>query len=381
MKLFPRAPILILSLGCPAFAQEPAEADPLYGEIRAAAEELLVEHATPGLAVARLVDGELAWSQGIGYADAETRAPVTPRTVFNVGSVSKVVAAWGVMRLVERGEVELDRPVWTWVTRWRLPESPYPADGVTVRRLLSHTAGLSLHGYPGFEVGAVLPTLEESLSGATGGRGGVELVHEPGSRWSYSGGGYTLLQLMVEEVTERPFADSMKEAVLDPLGMASSDYRWTEAILERAATPHDEEGRPFAGQRFTALAAAGLQTTVLDLARFGEATLAVDRAGTGGVLAPETIREMLEPIAPGAPVGLGYRLMGYYGLDTVGHSGSNDGWEAMFAVEPRTRDGIVLLSNGSNGEQVLRALHARWTAVVQANVAALEAREAEGADR
>ena len=107
---------------------------------------------------------------------------MTPTTGFNVGSISKTIAAWGVMTLVEQGRIDLDAPVATYLTRWSLPESGFDEDGVTMRRLLSHTAGLSLHGYPGWGPDELLPTLEESLSGNTNGAGAVGVI-EPGTRW------------------------------------------------------------------------------------------------------------------------------------------------------------------------------------------------------
>ena len=127
--------------------------------------------------------------------------PVDGDTVFQAASISKTLTAWGVMRLVEQGALELDAPVGRYLTRWQLPPSPYNHDGVTIRRLLSHTAGLSLHGYPGIAPEQPLPTLEESLSGGHPGAEDVRVVSEPGTTYAYSGGGYTLLQLVVEEVT------------------------------------------------------------------------------------------------------------------------------------------------------------------------------------
>ena len=132
----------------------------IAGVLRTAVEpppEAALLDGVPGVAVARVHGGELAWSIGCGYADAESEEPVTGRTVFNIGSISKSVAAWGLMRLVESEEIELDAPVERYLTRWHLPESEFDSRGVTLRRLLSHTAGLSLHGYPGFEPGERLP--------------------------------------------------------------------------------------------------------------------------------------------------------------------------------------------------------------------------------
>ena len=247
------------------FAQSP---DELREKITQVAEEACKKHNVPGLAIAVIKDRELAWAQGIGLANVAEEQKVTPETVFNVGSVSKCVAAWGMMQLVEQGKVDLDAPIEDSVTGWKLPDSEFDSKGVTLRRLLSHTAGLSLHGYPGFQTEEELPTLADSLSGATNGRGDVRIVHEPGSKWQYSGGGYTLAQLMLEEQAEQDFATYMRENVFQPLGMNSSDYGWTDRISGNAATPYDENGEAIEPEHFAALAAAGLQTTVTDLAHF-----------------------------------------------------------------------------------------------------------------
>ena len=157
--------------------------------------------------------------------------PVTPDTVFQVGSISKPVTAWGVMRLVQQGKLDLDAPVDRYLTRWHLPPSPFDADGVTIRRLLSHSAGLNSQDYSPIAT-RPLPSLEQSLSGESGGvnarRGSddVRITMAPGQQHSYSNGGYTLLQLAIEEVTGEPFARYMQREVLDPLGMTHSSFTW-----------------------------------------------------------------------------------------------------------------------------------------------------------
>src|SRR5512147_1645928 len=162
--------------------------------------QLMEQYKVPGVAVS-LVQGEAVWSKGYGLADKKQSVPVTADTVFQAASISKAVTSWGVMRLVENGQLELDAPVEQYLTRWHLPPSNYDPSGVTIRRLLSHSAGLSVGGYPGLSPDLKLPSLEESLSGNNGGAGEVRIVLEPGTQFSYSGGGFTLLQLIIEEVT------------------------------------------------------------------------------------------------------------------------------------------------------------------------------------
>jgi CubicO group peptidase (beta-lactamase class C family) len=332
----------------------------------------LEESRVPGAAVALIQNGDVVYQRGFGYADLERRVPVTPQTGFNVGSISKTVAAWGVMRLVEENRIGLDTPVEQYLTRWRLPASEFDASGVTVRRLLSHTAGLSLSGYPGWAPDDELPSIEESLSGVTNGPGDVRLIMEPGTRFSYSGGGYTLLQLLVEEVTGRSFSDYMRAAVFEPLGMRRSSFELTPEILAGSSPAHNEFGEPTWSPRFTAQAAAGLHTTVEDLAAFAAAALANgtrDEPGRG-VISPATVALMMSP-APAADslpspagllqYGLGYSMRPFRdGMVAVGHGGANHGWHALFEIVRETGDGLVVVTNGSNGWSAHEQVYCDW---------------------
>ncbi|MEM7050879.1 MAG: serine hydrolase [Acidobacteriota bacterium] len=333
--------------------------------LEGAVPELLDQALTPGVGVALIEKGELAWVQGWGHADVAADRPVEADTGFNIGSISKTVAAWGVMKLVEEGRLDLDTPVSQYLTRWQLPPSEeFDADGVTIRRLLSHTAGLSLHGYPGFGPDAELPSVEESLSGATNGSGDVHLMLAPGTEFDYSGGGYTLCQLLVEEVTGESFQDYLRATVLRPLGMERSDYELTSEILAGSATAYDNWGDITPNPRFTAQAAAGLHTTTRDLATFALAALAgpAGEVPGRGILAPETIAEMIVPApASGDNYGLGYSVAeGPGGRQVVGHGGANRGWQSVFWIEPESGDGLVVVTNGSNGRWVVSQIENAW---------------------
>ena len=139
--------------------------DPLYGEVEKLGQELTVKNNVPGAAVALIRDGKIAWIQSIGYADLASKKPVTSETIFNIGSISKLISAWGFMQLTEKDLVKLDDPVDPLLYRWHLPESEFDKSKLTLRRILSHTAGLSVHGYGGSDQGTPLLSLEESLNG------------------------------------------------------------------------------------------------------------------------------------------------------------------------------------------------------------------------
>lgn len=377
----PRAKLLLLigftlsflSPAARAQAPPPDPSDEFTQQLDALVPKLLQKYKVPGAAVALLRNGAPVWTQGYGLAHEATGTAVTPDTVFQAASISKSVAAWGVLRLVEQGKLSLDAPVERYLTRWHLPPSDFDPSGVTIRRLLSHTAGLSLHGYPGFDPNQPLPSLEASLSGATNGSGDVRIVHEPGSQFSYSGGGYTLLQLLIEEVTGENFVTYMQRTVLAPLGMARSSYEWTPELKPATATAYRERGEPLPNYLFTAKAAAGLYTTASDLARFVAAGLpGPDAAPAGrGVLTPATLDIMFSPapatqraLARDMAYGLGYETTTLpNGTRMVDHIGSNKGWRARFAALPDKGAGIVILTNSTTGRHiVVTDLHCAWSA-------------------
>jgi CubicO group peptidase (beta-lactamase class C family) len=285
---------------------------------------------------------------------------VNSETLFQVASLSKWVTSWGVMSLVEEGKLDLDAPVSRYLTRWQLPESEFDNDGVTVRRLLSHTAGLTDGlGYAGFVPGTPVQSLTGSLTkaaDASPGKDGVVRVGvEPGSEWRYSGGGYTLLQLLIEEVSGQSFNDFMKVRVFAPLGMERSTFIIDDADIGNIATVYDAEGKETTLYRFTALAAASLYTSTGDMAKF----LAAQRPGSmgetvgGGVLKPETVAATYVPHGSSLGLdiwGLGAMLYAPNGNGgfVVGHDGSNEpAINTAARIDPMTGDGIIVLETGN----------------------------------
>ena len=326
---------------------------------------LLQDFMVPGTAIAIIEDGELVLQKAYGFSDVTKGEKVTTQTGFNIGSISKTIAAWGIMKLVEDGKIDLDAPAETYLTRWKLPESEFDSKKVTVRRLLSHTAGLSLHGYPGWTKNDRLSTIEESLDGRNNGPGSVEMIMEPGTQWKYSGGGYTILQLIVEEVTGQKFEDYIQAAVLNPLGMKSSSYTIDKMILDNSSFEHDNFGEQIDFELFTAQAAAGLHTTIEDFTKFAYASLFAykDNKKYNPVLTQKTIEEMLQPAAASnGSYGLGYQVQNIpnstYTLK--GHGGANTGWHAFFRVNPETNDGFIMITNGGAGHNIYRQVFCDW---------------------
>jgi CubicO group peptidase (beta-lactamase class C family) len=353
------------SAGCPAtapkagtreaaFVQQVIDRTPAY----------LKDLSVPGAAVAVIEDGKVILARGFGVADAIQAVPVGPHTLFNIGSTSKSVAAWGAMRLVSEGKLSLDEPVDPRLKRWHLPPSHFSVAGVTLRRLLSHTAGLSVDGYRGWGPDDIIPTLEQALSGQSNGAGAVTPVAEPGSRMAYSGGGYTLMQLLVEETAAKPFADYMRDSVLRPLGMNDSSFALTPAVLGQASLAYDDIGEETPTPRFVEVAAGGMYASVEDMACYALASIGSARAVS--VLRPAMLDMMTAP-APGTDGqrGLGYAIQpagaGFPdGIERVGHDGGNRGWQTFFWVSRTKRDGLIVLTNASHGWNVSNQLVADW---------------------
>lgn len=336
---------------------------------------LLDSTGVPGAAVGMVADGRVVGLRGFGVTDRGGGSPVGPRTVFNVGSISKTVTAWGVMRLVEAGRVDLDAPANRYLERWEVRSDSLPAEEVTVRRLLAHTSGLSLAAVPEYGPDDPLPSLVEALADPAI---GPLLGAAPGSAYRYSGGGYMVLQLLIEEVTGRSFDAFIREEVLHPLGMETSGLGWPPALRASAATPY-ENGEPVPYHRYLGEGAAGLATTVEDLTRLAVASLengtpgnAGDARGAAvidgaGNLRPETIALMRSP-QPGTEQlggairgGLGYALWRLAdGSWSAGHAGQNTGWAAVLWLVPGTGDGLVVLTNASSGRSVWRWVLCDW---------------------
>lgn len=295
-------------------------------------------------------NGEIAASRGFGVAHAQTGRPVNAeRTLYQVASVSKAVTAWGVMKLVQDQKLGLDEPVVRYLRRWRFPDSDARRDKITARHLLTHTAGLGDGLGYGFLPGEAVPTLEEALTRA---KDGATVVREPGQSFAYSGTGYAVLQLLIEDITGQAFAEYMKESVLLPLGMTHSSFDLDTIIAQGRsadlATSYDHDVHPAPYRRYAAQAPVSLYATPQDLARFARA-LVTDNP----VLTRATVDQMLTP-QPGTSGGwgLGYTL--FAPDDAGGYVAGHDGgtypaWGAMVRVNRASGKGMVLLVSGGSG--------------------------------
>ncbi|MFN3514620.1 MAG: serine hydrolase domain-containing protein [Phenylobacterium sp.] len=313
----------------------------------------------------------LLLSEGRPAADffASHGREVDEHTIFQVASLSKWLTAWGVMKLAEQGRVDLDAPVSRYLSRWRLPASEYDLDKVTVRRLLAHNSGLTDGlGFRGFEPGQALPSLEQELTKTTdvlpSADGEIRVGAEPGSGWRYSGGGYLILQLMIEEVSQESFEAFMRREIFEPLGMADSTF--VDPDPSRLADIFDADGSAATHYRFAATGAASLYTSAADLSLFlqSQAPGRPNAPSGRGVLTPETLRRMATPQAYllGLPIwGLGESLYaptreGF----VIGHDGQNyPAINTTARLDPATGNGVIVLTTGSS--TLAREIGGEWT--------------------
>jgi CubicO group peptidase (beta-lactamase class C family) len=307
----------------------------------------------PGVSIAVIRNGKLAWAKGYGTTGANG-APVTPQTLFQAASISKPVTAMGALKMVEAGQFELDADINAALSSWHLPPGPSKRPA-TLRQLLSHTAGTTISGFPGYAANAQVPGLLQVLDGkAPANTGPVRIEGAPGDTWNYSGGGYTVVQQAMIDRSGRPFDALMEETVLKPLGMNDSTFAQPlpGALLGRAALPHDAQGKPYAGGPYTypELAAAGLWTTPTDLVKFA---LAIQNGGAP-VLSPTTTQTMLRPVMNDYALGL--NIDGKAPRHAFGHGGSNRGYQNTLYAFVQKGDGVVVMTNGDAGAELAQSL-------------------------
>lgn len=328
----------------------------------------MARYDVPGASLAAIDDGEISWASGHGVTQAGGTA-VHATTLFQAASISKAVAAVAVLTLVEWGELDLDEPVNDRLRSWRLPDSVHTAGHpVTLRHLLSHTAGTTVPGFPGYPAGTQLPSPVDVLSGIGGANtSAVESFTAPGQITQYSGGGTTIVQVLLGDVTGRTFSELTADLVLRPFGMIDSAYQQPIAVERRvrAAIAHDGGGRPVAGGHhvYPELQAAGLWTTAVDLARWLIGMQQILRGERTGPISQETALLMVTPVGDGA-FGLGPELGGEGAFRRFGHSGGNEGFRTqMDALIDRPVGGVVL-TNADNGTtlcgEVRRAFAAEY---------------------
>lgn len=308
-----------------------------------------------GLSVAFVHGGAIEWARGYGVT--KTGGPaVTPDTLFQAGSISKVVAAAAALHLAQTGKVDLDADVNAYLKGWSVPKNAFTAQRpVTLRELVSHTAGTNVHSFDGYEPGKPVPSLVQVLDGLPPANNEpIRVIETPGTVWRYSGGGYVIAQKLMEDATGEPFARFARETVFAPLGMDRSFYEQVLPYgrLDDAAWPYDDHGAPVPqGVRvYPEMTAAGLWSTATDLARF---LIGIQNAlaGKGDAVLDARMAAAMVKHGGVGNFGLGLHLSQSTDHPYFDAGGANFGFRAyMLAYD--SGDGIAFMSNGDNGQDL-----------------------------
>ncbi len=308
-------------------------------------------HKVPGASIAVVKDGKIAWAQGYGISNTNNGSEVTVSTLFQAGSISKPLAALSALKLVEEGLIDLDKDVNTYLKDWQVPDSEFTREEkVTLRRLLTHTAGMTVHGFPGYEQSDSFPSITTVLEGG-GNTDRIYVDTIPGSIWRYSGGGYTVMEKMVEDISGLPLEEYMTINILGPMAMKNSTYEQPlgDSYHENASAAYDVEGNIIVGlwHNYPEQAAAGLWTTPTDLAKYCLEIQNIVAGKSDGVLKQETVEMMLTKSKN--DWGLGPSLAWAGDSLRFQHGGKNAGFTNNMIAFAKRGDAIIVMTNADNG--------------------------------
>ena len=338
------------------------QASDAYSRITAVSsqvQESMKKYNVPGASVGVFEGYRLVWAKGFGLADVNTRKPVDTTTLFQAASISKPVAALAVMRLVQDGFLDLDTNVNQYLKSWNLPENDLTrATPVTLRMVMSHTAGITVHGFKGYEAGSEIPTVPQVLDGKVPANSEpVRVTVAPGTKYDYSGGGYTILQQLLVDVSRHMFPELMRSLVLGPIGMTLSTYEQPlpATAVPLASTAHEPHGQAIKGERhiYPEMAAAGLSTTPSELARLAIAIQQAREGMPGSIISKPLAQLMTTQYIPGS-FGLGFELLRPNEKEKrfFGHTGGNVGYRCMLLATLQGGNGVVVMTNGDEFKAV-----------------------------
>ncbi|MCP4725618.1 MAG: beta-lactamase family protein [bacterium] len=321
-------------------------------------DEKMLELNVPGVSIAVIRDFKIDWTETYGIKDIETNEPVEEKTLFQAASISKSVAAMAVLKLVESGLIEFDEDINESLIYWKLPENEFTeSKKVSLKHLLSHTGGLTVHGFRGYKPSEDVPTLVEVLDGdGPANSDAVRVDREPGE-YRYSGGGYTIMQKIMIDIEQKLFPRIMHERVFKHVKMEFSTYDQPlpEGLVRFAATGHRNNGTPVRGRRhiYPEMAAAGLWTTPTDLAKFLIEIQLSYHGRSNNVLSQEMTKLMLTPVDNN--YGLGLSIREENGVISFGHGGSNEGFKCTMRATV-DGNGYVIMTNGDKGPGVYNVI-------------------------
>jgi CubicO group peptidase (beta-lactamase class C family) len=324
----------------------------------------MAHYKVPGVSLAFFDHGQIIWTKTYGFADVASKKPVTPDTLFQAASISKPVAALAVLRFVQDGKLTLDEDVNVKLHTWKVPENAFTVkEKVTIRRILSHSAGLTVHGFPGYASDEPVPTIVQILNGEKpANTEPIRVDVVPGTLWRYSGGGFVVLQTLLSDVTGKPFPQIMRELVLGPAGMTHSTYEQPlpQNRSSEAATPYRANSDPVKGGAHTypEMAPAGLWTTPSDLARMAMEVQNEYAGKSAKILSQDMARQMLTHQL--GTWGLGFGLETAGDKPHFGHGGANEGFRCNIETYTDSGQGFAVMTNSDSGgevtEEIFRAV-------------------------
>ncbi|WP_394221326.1 serine hydrolase domain-containing protein [Alteromonas gracilis] len=333
-------------------------------------EQRQAHYEVPGVSVAFMRNGQLAWTMQSGVKDVISKLAADKDTVFQAGSISKPAFAAVLMKYRQDNPIDLDTDVNNLLTSWQLPEHEWTGqEAVSLRRLLSHTAGTTVHGFPGYTAGEPVPTLQQVLEGtAPANTSAVVVDIQPGTQMRYSGGGTTLAQLTLQDIANEPLPTMSQRLLFKPLGMTRSGFEQpiTTNLSNNMATPYDGDGSPIKGgaHTYATLAAAGMWSTPSDILKLANSVRSAYLGQETDWISQATAQEMLtnntQSIAP-PNVGIGFfinmsddgEILGF------GHGGADAGFMSQLYIELDTGNGYAIMTNGNNGRQLISELEIR----------------------
>lgn len=315
---------------------------------------------TPAVSIAVVNDGKIEWARGFGKSDLESNKPTDIETMFQAASVSKPIFALTVMKLKEKGIVDLDKDVNEYLTSWQTPKNGSWQPKITMRQLLSHTAGLTVHGFAGYTKNEPLPTVQQILNGekpANSSKVMVDIL--PGTKFRYSGGGTVVAQLVMTDIIKKPFPEIIDEELFKPLNLKQSTYNQLlpADFKYNIATAYPYKNQPLHGKHhiYPEMAPAGLWTTPTELA-----TIMIEiqqgLQGKSNFIKKETLEEMLTPQEAAKWIGIGFMMEGKEGSAMFGHSGWNEGFLSEFLGYKNSGKGVVIMLNSNEGQGIINEI-------------------------
>jgi CubicO group peptidase (beta-lactamase class C family) len=312
-------------------------------------------YKVPGVSIAIVEKGKIRWAKGYGYANTVTGTMVDNNTLFQAGSISKPVAALAALKLFEEGRLELDKDVNLYLKNWQIPENRFTeTEKVTLEKLLTHTAGMTVHGFPGYQQTDTFPDITDVLNG----KGNTEKIVPdtiPGTIWRYSGGGYTVMEKVVEDVSGLSLEEYMENSILLPIGMKNSTYQQpiTKEFQSNISAAYDINGEIIEGlwNNYPEQAAAGLWTTPSDLALYVIEIQDILQGKKDGVLTKETVEMMLTKHKNGW--GLGPSLQNEGDSLIFAHGGKNAGFTNDMVAYAYQGNALIVMTNGDNGGNLI----------------------------